>query len=66
MNKAIEQCRIEQQNTELLYAQLQSGDVYEPMKNSKDKDARIKEVVLLFNKLNKEVFLNRLITNLSN
>ena len=51
MNKAIEQCRIEQKNTELLYAQLQSGEVYESRKKSKDKDALIKDIVLIFNNL---------------
>ena len=62
MNKAIEQCKIEQKTIELLYAELQSGEVYEPRKNSKDKDVWIKEVILLFNKLNIEHRNNKLYT----
>ena len=64
VNKAIEQFRLKQKNTEILYKQLLSGDCYTKRKKSIDKDYMIKEVVLLYGNLNFDKFCERLISNL--
>ena len=63
-NKLIEQFRVEQKNTTILHSQLKGGDFYQRKQTSKDKDACIKEIVLLYGTISFNEFCERLISNL--
>ena len=52
INKLIEQFRLEQQNTELLIVQLNSGDIYNKRKKNRDSAAVLKKIVSKYNKDN--------------
>ncbi|RNA41413.1 hypothetical protein BpHYR1_033853 [Brachionus plicatilis] len=45
VNKLVEQFRLEQKNTDILYTQLMAGDQYEKTFNSKLKEKKIKNIV---------------------
>ena len=64
VNKLVEQFRVEQKNTMILLAQLKSGDLYSKRVSSRDRDANIKEIVLLYGTITFEDFCDRLIPNL--
>ena len=51
-NKLVEQFRLEQNNTEVLHAQIEAGDVYERRKEFLEKDAKIKDALMNCNKRN--------------
>ena len=63
VNKVVEQFRVEQKNTDIVYIQLISKDFYEQSKINKEKDIKIKEVVLLYGTMSFENFCERLIAN---
>ena len=61
-NKLVEQFRLEQKNTDVVYAQLKSGDKYMSSKKLLEKDAAVKELVEKFYSFDKLFeFLDRLI-----
>ena len=64
VNKVFEQFRVESKNTDIVYLHLMSGDFYEQSKINKEKDTKIKEVVLLYGTMSFENFCERLIANL--
>jgi hypothetical protein len=51
-NKIIEQFRLDQSNTDVLYAQIEAGNVYHRKKEFFEKDERIKDVLFNCNKRN--------------
>ena len=57
LNKFVEQLRVEQKNTEILLAQLQSGDSYEK-KKYRDADEALKLAVGQYDKLNLKDYLS--------
>jgi len=60
INKIIQQFRLEQKNTEVLYAQLESGDVYHRKQSEVDKRQKIKEILKNYKKQDLLGFLDSL------
>jgi hypothetical protein len=61
VNKAVEQFRVEQQQTELLKAQLDSGDTYEKKKVTREFNDRLLELVQSYDTMPLIDYLNKAI-----
>ena len=61
VNKAVEQFRVEQQQTEILKAQLDSGDNYEKKKVTREFNDRLLELVQSYDTMPLIDYLNKAI-----
>jgi hypothetical protein len=61
VNKAVEQFRVEQQQTEILKAQLDSGDIYEKKKVTREFNDRLLELVQSYDTMPLIDYLNKAI-----
>ena len=61
VNKAVEQFRVEQQQTEILKAQLDSGDTYEKKKVAREFNDRLLELVQSYDTMPLIDYLNKAI-----
>ena len=59
--KLVNQFRIEQKNTEILFTQIQSGDVYHRKKSEVDKRQKIFQLCKNFNKNDLTIYLDEMI-----
>ena len=61
INKLVEQFRLEQKNTEIIMAQLKSGDSYEKRKRNQEANLILKETVGLYETLSLKDYLERIV-----